>query len=519
MLLENPRREGYEGWDDSANRNRLLEAAGELEPDWIISLDADERIDADDAAAVREFVDSSPRPDVAYGLRVHRMIGDDEYDRADLWVYRLFAYNPPQEFPRDRLHHVPIPTSIPRSRWMRTTFRIQHFASVTEDRRRARFEKYAAADPLNAFQSDYTNVLAEPGHATSWEPREPDTPFLERAAEDDRLDLEGPVLSAIVISHNDEDTIEEAVRAVVEQQCPEPFEVIVVVSGDDRTAEVVRSEFPEVTLVELEGHVLPGVARNAGLRVARGDFISFPGSHVRLPPGSLAARIEAHDLGHAMVTGTTLNGNTSPAGWASYFLDHASVLPGRPSEELRGPPAHCSYREDLLRAVGGFPEDMRAGEDTVVNVALWRRGFGAYRARGVRLVHRSPCRTVTRLVRHHFNRGRGLGRILLQEHGSAWAYMARGRGVRFLLGYCRRRLGQTSRSVEAWGGPLRPVYRRVLPLVVLGIVAAWAGTLFELVRGSGARATPAPERPPSAEAVRGSVRPRTEQDRVAASSR
>src|SRR5205807_1213398 len=48
-----------------------------------------------------------------------------------------------------------------------------------------------------------------------------------------------PVLSAIVISHNDETTIARAVRSVVNQTCVEPFEVIVVVSGSDGTARVV----------------------------------------------------------------------------------------------------------------------------------------------------------------------------------------------------------------------------------------------------------------------------------------
>ena len=75
-----------------------------------------------------------------------------------------------------------------------------------------------------------------------------------------------------------------------------------------------------------------------------------------------------------MMTGTTLNGKPTRSGWASYFLDHSTVLPGRPSGRLSGPPAHCSYIRDHLVAAGGFPEDMRAGEDTVVNVELTRRG-------------------------------------------------------------------------------------------------------------------------------------------------
>src|SRR3954471_17036378 len=92
QLLRNPTREDYCGWDDSKNRNLLLEAAAELEPDWIISVDADERIDADDAAALRDFLARDALPGWAYGLRVFRMVEAGRYDRADLWVYRLFAY-------------------------------------------------------------------------------------------------------------------------------------------------------------------------------------------------------------------------------------------------------------------------------------------------------------------------------------------------------------------------------------------------------------------------------------------
>src|SRR5687768_3353830 len=53
VVLTNPRRDSYAGWDDAANRTRLLEAASELDPRWILFLDADERIDAEDAAALR----------------------------------------------------------------------------------------------------------------------------------------------------------------------------------------------------------------------------------------------------------------------------------------------------------------------------------------------------------------------------------------------------------------------------------------------------------------------------------
>ncbi|HEV2093142.1 MAG TPA: glycosyltransferase family 2 protein [Rubrobacter sp.] len=75
VVLTNPRREDYRGWDDAANRNRLLAAAGGLNPRWIFSMDADERLDAADATALRDFLDRDALPGCAYGFRVVPMQG------------------------------------------------------------------------------------------------------------------------------------------------------------------------------------------------------------------------------------------------------------------------------------------------------------------------------------------------------------------------------------------------------------------------------------------------------------
>jgi glycosyltransferase involved in cell wall biosynthesis len=529
VLLTNPRRESYRGWDDATNRNRLLSAAAKLNPGWIISIDADERIDPSDAAALRDFLRWDALPSCAYGFRVFRMEQDPEHYAPQhyLWVYRLFAYEPGQSFPDQRLHFVPVPTSIPRVAWVNTTLRIQHLGGVTRARRRARFEKYRQADPRNHYQADYTNVLRGlSGDLRRWEPRPPGLHVLPAAAKlIDKPPTAGtkvygtelyypyngyqanrtlyapptmaevigkpptarrtdcPGLSAIVISRNDEAHIARTVASVVNQSCPEPFEVIVVASGTDRTAEVVRQQFPEVTLIELPRPALPGEARNAGLRVARGACVSFPGSHVELPPGSLAARLRAHRLGFSMVTGAVLNGTPTWAGWASYFLDHAANLPGQPVTVLDGPPAHCSYALEPLLELGGFPEDLRVGEDTTVNTALFRRGYVAYRDPRIQLTHHSPCCNVWRLVRHHFVRGRGFGRITLWNTAKGSSLLNRRFFNVHLLRYLPRRLRWTSRQVWRWGSSeYRRRYVLVLPFVTAGSVAAWLGMWFEILR-------------------------------------
>ena len=480
-VLRNPRRESYEGWDDAANRNRLLAAAAALEPEWLLSLDADERIPADDAAALVDFLATDALPGCAYGMRCYRMIGDlEHYDVADLWVYRLFASRAGQRFPDTRLHFVPVPDDIPRALWLQTTIRIQHLASITDERRRARFAKYREADPDAEFQATYEHLLRAPDAVLAFAPRSPELPVLVAAEE---LDVDAPALSAVVISRDDEARIERTVRSVVEQECDDPFEVIVVTSGTDRTAAIVRAKFPTVRLVELDHPALPGEARNAGLRFARGHYVSFPGSHVSLPPGSLAARIRAHDAGWTMVTGTTRNGTDTPAGWAAFFLDHAAALPGRGSEELRVAPGSCSYERRALLAIGGFPDDVRAGEDTAVNQALFGRGYTAYRAADVPLVHHNRCTTPWRLVRHHFGRGRALTqfqRSLAPNNGA----QGNARVRRVMRGYLKRRLDRLDADVDRWGADLRSVYRRRRPLVVLGIGAAYAGAWWEYVRPS-----------------------------------
>ena len=55
----------------------------------------------------------------------------------------------------------------------------------------------------------------------------------------------------------------------------------------------------------------------------------------------------------------------------------------------------------------------------MVNRELHRRGYRARRVQEIVLVDRSRCETVPQLLRHHFQRGRALGKILASD-GSRW---------------------------------------------------------------------------------------------------
>jgi glycosyltransferase involved in cell wall biosynthesis len=498
VLLSNPRRESYVGWDDAANRNRLLAAVEPLRPRWILSLDADERISPDDSQALIEFLKSGAVPGSAYGFLRLRMIENlDTYDEGGLWVYRLFHYRKGQRFPVTKLHFVPVPTDISRGHWAKTTIRIQHLSDLTEEKRQARYRKFLEADPEYRYQAGYDHLLNPPKNIRPWSNRDPGQGIVldlnrhNRIAAQlsgqpvfhDELDPDRPALSAIVISQNDIDRIEEVLDSVVRQKVDQLFEVILVNSGNDGTAEFVREKYPDVRVIHLPEPVLPGKARNEGLRVARGDYFTFDGSHIVLPSGSLQNRIDAHETGYAMVTGSVLNGTRTWAGWASYFLDHWVALPNRPSGPLGQAPSRCSYMRAPLLAIGGFPEDRRVGEDTVVNNKLFELGHKAYRSSKIECIHRSLCRNPLILLQHHYQRGSGFGRILWEIPGPAKTLTFRFRRILWLVTkYPAKRIFLLTVSVFRWGAPVRRYFVLSFPLVLAGTLSAALGAVIYLLR-------------------------------------
>src|SRR5215210_282572 len=87
-VLANPVRRSYHGWDDLGNRQRLVDAARTAGASWLLFLDADERIDADDGQALRKFLASDALPGYAYGFEVFRMVEDEHHcDPRAMWVF------------------------------------------------------------------------------------------------------------------------------------------------------------------------------------------------------------------------------------------------------------------------------------------------------------------------------------------------------------------------------------------------------------------------------------------------
>jgi GT2 family glycosyltransferase len=106
---------------------------------------------------------------------------------------------------------------------------------------------------------------------------------------------EAPLVSAVYLAYNRKDELRESVRRLLSESGypPDRLELIVVDNAStDGTAEMIREEFPAVTVIET-GANLGAPGWNAGFRVARGDYILILDDDAYPLPGALRCAVEA----------------------------------------------------------------------------------------------------------------------------------------------------------------------------------------------------------------------------------
>ncbi len=99
------------------------------------------------------------------------------------------------------------------------------------------------------------------------------------------------LVSVIVPVYNRAHCVLRALDSVRAQGLGEWELVIGDDASTDGTWDVVRAEFPEARLARLEVNSGAAAARNAALRVARGEFLAFLDSDDEWLPGKLEAQL------------------------------------------------------------------------------------------------------------------------------------------------------------------------------------------------------------------------------------
>ena len=166
-LLRRPR--DRPTWDEVGNHRSLVAAALRHAAEWILCVDADERLEREfRARAERVFARGRLLGYSAYAVRLRDLWDDPHQYRVDgIWgrkmVARLFRAREDHEFDPALLHGGKAPLQARhRGRFPRADLTIYHLGMLRPDDREARRRRYELADPERRWQRIGYEYLTDP---------------------------------------------------------------------------------------------------------------------------------------------------------------------------------------------------------------------------------------------------------------------------------------------------------------------------------------------------------------------
>ena len=245
-----------------------------------------------------------------------------------------------------------------------------------------------------------------------------------------------PALSVVVMGYRNELTIKAALDSLASQTVAEPPEVLVVTSGGDGSAALVRREHPNVEVIESGRRLLPGGARNAGVTASSGEYVAFLAADCVAAPEWAAARLTAHRRGYAAVAGPVTNaGPDKPWAWASLYLNYRERLSSQIAREViwPHPAAHSlSLSRALLDELGPFDEGLLVGEDTLAARSIKERGVPIWFEPQAEIAHCGP-KSTRAFLKDQYLRGSRFVRVnrVAPPGDGTWWHITRAEARRF----------------------------------------------------------------------------------------
>jgi glycosyltransferase involved in cell wall biosynthesis len=285
--------------------------------------------------------------------------------------------------------------------------------------------------------------------------------------------------SVIVLAYNSAATIRSCLNSLRAQDFKEPFEIIVVWSGDDRIPTIVKKEFPEVNIIGQSTRIFTGTARNIGISHTSGEIIAFLAADCQAQPDWLRLRVAAHREGFNCVGGAVLyNESSGLIARANHLLEYSEFMIGRPREVVVGRPVfNLSFRRNIFNKYGLYEKTLACGEDSLFNWQLAQAGERFLFDPNIRIVHAGSS-TLLRLFKHQIWHGKWYARLCLNFpcHG-----INRSRILPFWIfipAYPIVRIKRLLGRILLWRQDLAIDLVRLLPFLIIGIGSCTFGLIY-----------------------------------------
>lgn len=223
-------------------------------------------------------------------------------------------------------------------------------------------------------------------------------------------------VSVIIASYNASLTIEQCLFSLEKQSHRQDFEVIVVDSSIDNTADIVSQKFPNVKLYKFTERKYPGDARNFGVSQSVGEILAFTDAECIVAPDWIEQLIAAHKSTPLPVIGGAIaNGNPhSYVGWGYYFCSLSQWMPQDKVYQRTDIPTGClSAKRWSFEQYGPFLEGSLC-EDTLFNWKLVEAGYSSLFVPSIQVGHINIENLGVFLLRK-VNHGRTFAQLRIQE--------------------------------------------------------------------------------------------------------
>lgn len=277
-----------------------------------------------------------------------------------------------------------------------------------------------------------------------------------------------PKISVIIASYNARKTIGECLASLHKQATEADFEVIVVDSSTDGTADLVEKKFPGVKVFRFAKRKYCGDARNFGISMARGAIVAFIDADCTVAPDWVDTVIAAHNSPGLAIGGAIANGNpASHVGWAAYFCEFSQWMPGGRSRWLNDiAGASMSYKRCAFEEFGGLIEGTYCS-DTEFHWRLEREGYRLRFEPLIEIAHHN-IDNFGRFLRHEYQHGRSFAQVRTRSQGfsltrrCAYVLLSPLIPIRLFISISARALANAM---------YRNAFLKVAPMLVLGIIS------------------------------------------------
>ena len=204
-----------------------------------------------------------------------------------------------------------------------------------------------------------------------------------------------PLVTSVVVSYNDADTIGTCLESVLSQDYPKRETVVVCdegsTDGTKATLTSLLSASPDSFDLVLVPHTGRSAARNVGWKRGRGGIVFFADADDVYQPDYVSRAVQAltgEKTGCVCVTGASL---IEGSGVASRMLKLYSLVQVKNRAESRFRPSWAwVYTRKALEAAEGFDERLSQAEDKDLFERVQRLGFDVAVVDGIHWLHRRP---------------------------------------------------------------------------------------------------------------------------------